>query len=96
MNILANPAKLRCLADDLERISRGEGPSANDLARCPVLVKWRLHWRPATVLRGMVAGHQSAGPGPVETSLLFALDPDGGHCARTLNNWYLLKQGDQG
>jgi len=89
----ADAVQLHRLANDMERIARGAGPSVGDLARCPVMLDWKLDFIKVPVLVGIVAGHPDVGPGLARTSQLFGLDIEGGRWARTLNNWYALSRG---
>jgi Family of unknown function (DUF6634) len=83
-------ARLRALADDLDRIAAGEAPTAADLAQAPLLVDWRLMLTWAGVgLVGFAAGHPLRGSRHIATSPLWVLDPD--LCwARTLSRFYRL------
>ena len=88
---LLDSSVLRRLADDMERISAGQGATAGDLALAPVLMGWHLDWRRVPVLSGTVAGHPRLRGGPVTTSQLVAFDVENGMWARTLNRWYALR-----
>src|SRR6201982_1953280 len=70
-------ARLRALADDLDRIAQGEAPTAADLAQAPLLVDWRFlpNWA-GVGLVGFVAGHPLCGSRHIATSPLWVLDPD--------------------
>jgi hypothetical protein len=83
-------ARLRALADDLDRIAAGEAPTAADLAPAPLLVDWRfmLTWAGVS-LAGFVAGHPLRGSRHIATSPLWVLDPDL-RWARTLSRFYKL------
>jgi hypothetical protein len=52
-------ATLRVLADDLDRISAGAGPTEADLARAPILFDWepKLNSAHEPAIRGAVRGH---------------------------------------
>lgn len=88
--ILVNPRKLHLLAGDLERITRGWGPSTADLTGAPSLTNWRLSWERVPVLCGMVSGHPELADGLVATSQLFAGDFENGTWCRTMSRWYRL------
>jgi hypothetical protein len=83
-------ARLRSLADDLDRIAAGEAPTATDLAQAPLLVDWRfmLTWAGVSLV-GFAAGHPLRGSRHIATSPLWALDPDL-RWARTLSRFYRL------
>ena len=82
--------RLRPLADDLDAIARGRSPKANVLACAPILSKWCFFAAPGGVrLMGVVDGHPEAGPGPILTSPLYAVDPKL-EWARTLSRFYRL------
>lgn len=83
-------AKLRKLAEDLERIARGEHPSANDLRDAPLLFEWKVHLAPIPYLVGVVLGHPHLPDGHViHTSELYTFDPGAGY-ARTRSRFYRL------
>jgi hypothetical protein len=83
-------ARLRALADDLDRIAAGEAPTTADLAHAPLLVDWRLMLTWAGVgLVGFVAGHPLRGSRTIATSPLWVLDPEL-RWARTLSRFYRL------
>jgi len=83
-------ARLRSLADDLDAIAKGHSPATDRLARAPVLTKWSFFAAPGGVhLMGVVEGHPEAGPGPILTSMLYAVDPKL-KWARTLSRFFLL------
>lgn len=80
---------LRALADDLERIADGGGPTAEDLAHAPVLEQWESAARITRCLVGVVGGHPNLPPGKqVRTSEVYATD--GRSWARTLSRFYVL------
>jgi hypothetical protein len=83
-------ARLRALADDLDRIAQGEAPTAADLATAPLLVDWRfmLTWAGAGLV-GFAAGHPLRGSRHIATSPLWVLDP-ALRWARTLSRFYRL------
>ena len=90
----ADPADLvrqaRDFAEAIDRIVTSGGPSADDLARAPVLDWWRPATRTAPALIGLVAGHPRLRAGATTmTSDLFAIDADAGW-ARTWSRVYRL------
>lgn len=93
ITLFADPLKVSLVARDLERITRGSGPSLGDLNAAPVLVDWHLHWERIPVLTGVVAGHPERRDGLIMTSQLFALDLAHGGWARTMSRWYSLRSG---
>jgi hypothetical protein len=83
-------ARLRCLADDLDRIAVGQAPTPTELERAPLLVDWRLIFALRGLsLIGFVAGHPLLGAKHIITSPLWVLDRDL-HWARTLSRLYRL------
>ncbi len=89
----ADPAALvreaRDFAQAIDRIVASGGPSADDLARAPVLDWWRPATRTAPALIGLVAAHPRRRDGATTmTSELFALDPD--RWAQTWSGVYRL------
>ena len=83
-------AKLRPLADDLDAIAKGRLPEADVLAHAPILSKWAFFAAPGGVrLMGVVEGHPKARPGPILTSMLYAVDPKL-EWARTMSRFYRL------
>jgi hypothetical protein len=86
-------AKLRVLADDLERIAAATAPTAAELANAPLLVDWRCVLSAAGLrLLGRVTGHPRLGDTDVMTSQLWAADSDG-TWIRTLSRFYRLGPG---
>lgn len=84
------PARLRDLADDLDRIWAGAAPSVDDLARAPLITDWHGTLSPLGLrLAGLVAGHPLLGDRAALTSQLWAADP-GGQWIRTLSRFYRL------
>jgi hypothetical protein len=82
--------RLRCLADDLDAIAEGRAPDAEILVRAPTLSRWSFFGAPDGVhLMGVVEDHPHAGPGPILTSMIFAIDPSL-TWARTLSRFYRL------
>lgn len=71
-------ANLRVLADDLDRISAGAGPTDADLARAPILVDWEPKLTPAQepAIRGVVHGHPAIPDGETLRAEILAVDPD--------------------
>ncbi len=66
--------RLRALADDLDRIAAGQGPSETELSEAPLLTGWGLVAEPAFRMAGHVEGHPDCGPGFVMTSPLWHVD----------------------
>jgi hypothetical protein len=82
--------RLRDLADDLERLDRDHGPTAQDLAHAPVLDDWAPEILPVRILRGLAIDHPSIRNGrPVRTTQVMATD--NATWARTLSRYYVLK-----
>jgi hypothetical protein len=83
-------ARLRALADDLDRIAAGHAPTPVDLAQAPLLVDWKLmlSWS-GLCLVGFAAGHPLLGAKTIATSPLWVLDP-ALRWARTLSRFYKL------
>ena len=83
-------AKLRTLADDLERIHVGRAPVAADLAEAPLIVDWQPVISPLGLrLFGFVAGHPQLGNTHAMTSQIWAAGADGAWI-RTLSRFYRL------
>ena len=82
-------AMLRRLADDLERIASGTGPTLEELDAAPMLGSWRMTERWSIGLAGHVTAHPRLPSGPIMTSELWALQPEEGW-ARTFSRWYRL------
>ncbi|MEE7464807.1 hypothetical protein MFUR16E_28230 [Methylobacterium fujisawaense] len=83
-------SKLGKLAEDLERIARGEHPSASDLQDAPILFEWKVYIAPVPYLVGIVLGHPHLRDGCIcHTSELYTFDPTSGY-ARTLSRFYRL------
>lgn len=81
--------RLRDLADDLEALDRGQGPTASALAQAPVLDGWAAEIAPVRVLRGIASGHPNiAGGRSVVTTQVMATD--NATWARTLSRFYVL------
>lgn len=81
--------KLSRLATDVERISLGQGPTAEELASAPLLLNWHFVKVPETILGGYVFDHPKLGAGQITTSLLYTVSPDL-TWARTLSRYYRL------
>jgi hypothetical protein len=83
-------ARLRRLADDLDKIREGAGPGADALAEAPLIVDWHATLTPLGLrLFGFVAGHPLLGNRPALTSQVWVADP-AGQWIRTLNRFYKL------
>jgi hypothetical protein len=83
-------AKLRALADDLDNVRSGIGPSSSDLAAAPLLVDWHGVLTPLGLrLAGFVAGHPLLGNRSILTSQVWAADAEG-RWIRTLSRYYRL------
>jgi len=84
------PDRLRDLADDVEAVAAGFGPSAADLADAPVLDGWDCDVIATPILRGRVSGHPNIVENhSVRTSEVFLTDRR--TWARTLSRWYVLR-----
>lgn len=84
------PDRLRDLADDIESVEAGQGPSAADLACAPVLDGWSRDMAVTPVLKGRVTGHPGIIDGHrVRTSEVYLTDR--ATWARTLSRWYVLR-----
>lgn len=82
--------RFRALADDLDRIARGEHPTKADLRGAPLLARWSVALQPWPHLFGIVTGHPTVADGrPCRTSQLFTFDPVGQY-ARTESRLYRL------
>lgn len=83
--------RLRDLADDLDALAAGPGPSPAELADAPVLYGWARDVVPTPILRGMVSGHPGIADGRhVRTSELVVTD--NATWARTLSRLYALRE----
>ena len=71
-------ATLRVLADDLDRINAGAGPTEADLARAPILLDWEPKLTSASepAIRGVVRGHPAIPDGEILRAEILAVDPD--------------------
>lgn len=84
------PRRLKALADDIESISTGDGPTRELLAAAPLLEDWRYSMTLIGVrLVGRVAGHPKLLGGMIMTSPLWVVDPKL-RWARTTNRYYRL------
>ncbi|WP_046869232.1 DUF6634 family protein [Microvirga massiliensis] len=82
--------RLRNLAQDLERIRRGEHPGRRTLAGAPLLEDWSLTTCLEHCLTGTMHGHPTVGDGRKGvTSGLWVFAPALGY-ARTLSRLYAL------
>jgi hypothetical protein len=82
--------KCRALAEDLERIARGEHPGEAELRDAPYLTDWRTYVLPIPYLLGTVFGHPKIENGQIcRTSELITFDPHSGY-ARTYSRFYRL------
>ena len=82
-------ARLRALADDLERIAAGDLPTQDTLAGAPVIENYRRGIREVPVLVGDVEGHPRLGTTLTTTTTLWAFAPTHGW-ARTQSRFYRL------
>jgi hypothetical protein len=82
-------ARLEALAEDLRRLSDGRGPSAEELARAPLLLNYAVAFRAAPCLEGLAIGHPRLGNTDVITTQLWAYCPER-NFARTLSRFYRL------
>lgn len=79
------------LAEDLERIARGEHPTERDLRHAPSLSDWHVVVFPIPHLIGIVVGHPEIADGRTcRTSELVTFDPGLGY-ARTFSRFYRLE-----
>ena len=81
--------RLRALADDLDRIAAGQGPSEGELSDAPLLTGWGLVAEPTFRMAGHVEEHPNCGPGSVMTSPLWHVDRSLAW-GRTLSRLYRL------
>jgi len=83
-------AKLRQLADDIERIAANCAPSAAEMARAPIIDFYQFGVRATTGLAGVVSRHPKRPDGRLTmTSELFVIDTEAGY-ARTWSRFYAL------
>jgi len=87
----ARQRRLDSARADLERLGRGERPTASELAAASVLEGWAMAERDGyAVLVGNVTGHPRLPDGTwIRTSALVWLC-EHGTAARSLNRWYKL------
>lgn len=71
-------ANLRCLANDLERIASGLGPTDLEIAFAPVLRDWRpcLTSTADPAIKGVLSGHAVIPDGERLYAEILAADPD--------------------
>jgi hypothetical protein len=83
-------ATYRKLADDIERMGRGEFPSPEELAAAPVIEDYRAHWRSDPCMRGYIYGHPEIPDGDLtHTSVAVGYDFEAGWL-RTRSRLYRL------
>jgi hypothetical protein len=83
-------ATLRRLADDIERIQRGDAPTAAELETAPLLSGWMIEPALTACLSGAVFGHPRLGSRSfIRTSAVHILSRDG-TWARTYSRFYRL------
>lgn len=82
-------ARLRALADDLERIGAGDLPKQDALVGAPVIENYRRGIREVPVLVGDVHRHPRLGTTVTTTTTLWAFAPSLGW-ARTQSRFYRL------
>ena len=83
-------ARLRSLADDLDRVRVGSAPSLADLATAPMIAGWRTVLSPLGLrLVGTVTGHPLLGNRTALTTQVWAADSQG-QWVRTLSRFYHL------
>ncbi|MET3414020.1 DUF6634 family protein [Methylobacterium sp. 1030] len=84
------PDRLRDLADDIEAVEAGFGPTQADLVGAPVLDGWSYDAVASPILKGRVSGHPCIAEGHrARTSEVFLTDR--ATWARTLSRWYVLR-----
>lgn len=87
-DVLVIVARLRSLADDLERMTVFR-PGASELSDAPILDQWVTRYRTGPALVGMVQGHPLLNDGQIVTSEVYAIDAAAGW-ARTFSRFYRL------
>ena len=83
---------IRRLEHDMKRILQGGRPTEDELAKAPVLSRWRLIAHPEDDLLslvGIVSGHPDVGPGQIVTSPVVAIGLEA-DWARTVSRFYVL------
>jgi hypothetical protein len=84
--------KLHALADDIDRIRKGAGPSGDELAAAPLLTEWRSVLTVLGIrLIGSVASRRDPQIRNIITSPIWAADPLGGRWVRTTSRFYRLE-----
>jgi len=86
---VATAARLRALADDIERMAMFT-PNA-ELDDAPLLDDWEFAMRAVPILAGNAVGHPILGNREVCTSEIFAIDTEFGW-VRSLSRFYRLGQ----
>ncbi|WP_316355302.1 DUF6634 family protein [Devosia sp.] len=84
-----NLDKIEGLAAALRAIAAGTGPTADELARAPLLLNWRVATRTVLALEGVVLDHQLLGARQITTWQLYWVSADK-RSARTLSRYYRL------
>lgn len=81
----------RKLADDLNLIAMGRGPSDEDMYWSPYLDRYQMTFRSRPCLHGFASGHPKLAPlnREILTSELIAISPQL-KLARTRSRWYRL------
>ena len=71
-------ANLRCVANDLERIASGSGPTDLEIAFAPVLSEWRpcMTVTAAPAIKGVLSGHPFIPNGERLYAEILAADPN--------------------
>ena len=87
---------LRRLADDLDRIASGEGPTDLELAFAPVLSQWRpcMTATAGPAIKGVLSGHAVIPDGERLHAEILAADPELSW-VRTWQGFYRLGQCDE-
>lgn len=86
---VATAAKLRALADDIERMAMFT--PALELEDAPLLDNWNFALRAVPILEGLAVGHPLLGTRQVCTSEIFAIDEDF-RWVRSSSRFYRLGQ----
>ncbi|MFE0014091.1 hypothetical protein ACFWXH_04540 [Mesorhizobium sp. NPDC059054] len=88
--------RLRRLANDLERISKGNHPDKSMLSSAPCIEGWKIVVRPVPCLTGLFFGHPGIEEGDLGvTTEMMAFAPTLGY-ARTVTRFYKLGQPEGG